>query len=401
MRCNLHFLLVSCAGTAVRWSPEHVSQCELDSLRLGSNIADVLNSPVLDLSLHERVHQDYIAEHLGFSPWIAHGIHGSGGLTLTKSSAASLQAVGGWIGKNVSDSPYRILNHKWVYMFGDSTTRQVWASFAAPFQGNNFERNAKEWTRQYCNKQANRKKHQKGGFFPEEGWGGPCGVNEVTCYVSGYGDEGLLTFDWKHFPYEDYDDWVWGETGPFGAKQSERRPDILTIQTGMHTCWHVHPQGLYSSHLHETNTSMLEHHVASVGKLMKAVRKAVDRPSNASTPTTVIVVTSGSIGMSANGTEIDDCIQRINRAVTQAAHENGFAILERGEIERRLLYKSAQGNGPFAVETHLTQPAQNIIATCLLSLMNCLAKSPESLGIKKYSEMRSKGQAMRPLHSPP
>jgi frataxin-like iron-binding protein CyaY len=48
-----------------------------------------------------------------------------------------------------SDSPYSVLNHKWIYMFGDSTTRQIWASYAAPFQGNNFERNAKEWTRQY------------------------------------------------------------------------------------------------------------------------------------------------------------------------------------------------------------------------------------------------------------
>lgn len=28
-------------------------------------------------------------------------------------------------------------------MFGDSTTRQIWASFAAPFQNINFERNAK------------------------------------------------------------------------------------------------------------------------------------------------------------------------------------------------------------------------------------------------------------------
>ena len=39
-------------------------------------------------------------------------------------------------------------------------------------------------------------------MFPEEGWRGPCGLNEVTCHVSGYGSEGLLTFDWKHFPYE-------------------------------------------------------------------------------------------------------------------------------------------------------------------------------------------------------
>jgi len=379
-------------------SPEHLTKCELDALLLGSRLADELNAPVAELSTHERIHQDFLASNLGFAPWIAHGIHGSGGLTLTKSNAASLQAKGGWSGRNISDSPYQVLNHKWVYMFGDSTTRQVWASFAAPFQGNNFERNAKEWTRQYCNKQEHRRRHQKGGMFPDEGWGGPCGVNEVTCYVSGYGDEGLLTFDWKHFPYEDYDDFVWGEAGPWNSKQSERRPDILTIQTGMHSCWHAHPEGEFSAHLHEVNNSMIDSHAASLDKLMKAVRVAVDRPTNGTAPTTVIVLTSGAVGMQNKGDSINNCILKYNRIAAAAAHAQGFAVLERGEIERRLLFKSIQSKGPFEFDTHLTQPAQNIIATCLLSLMTCLTTTPD---IKKFIEHRSKGRVMMPYSAPP
>ena len=53
-----------------------------------------------------------------------------------------------------------------------------------------------------CAGQKNRVTHGKYGTFPEEGWTGPCGRNEATCHVSGYGDEGLLSLDWKHFPYE-------------------------------------------------------------------------------------------------------------------------------------------------------------------------------------------------------
>lgn len=92
-----------------------------------------------------------------------------------------------------------------------------------------------------CQKQAHRAHHVKGGSYPEEGWRGPCGVNEVTCHVSGYGDKGLLTFDWKHFPFEDYDEYLFGSgdglTSP-GAwvtglpGEPTRRPDILTIQSG-------------------------------------------------------------------------------------------------------------------------------------------------------------------------
>jgi len=36
----------------------------------------------------------------------------------------------------------------------------------------------------------------------------------------------------------------------FGGEGS-RRPDMLTIQFGMHSCWHSSPQGMYSTHLTE------------------------------------------------------------------------------------------------------------------------------------------------------
>lgn len=56
---------------------------------------------------------------------------------------------GGWAGhKNISQSSYWALENKWVYMMGDSTKRQIWAVFVSPFQANDFERNAKEWTRE-------------------------------------------------------------------------------------------------------------------------------------------------------------------------------------------------------------------------------------------------------------
>ena len=67
-----------------------------------------------------------------------------------------------------------------------------------------------------------RKEHPSGGSFPEEGrqcthlaivqikiikyqlfdifleigWGGKCGNNELTCHLSGFGPEGVISFDW-------------------------------------------------------------------------------------------------------------------------------------------------------------------------------------------------------------
>ena len=68
------------------------------------------------------------------------------------------------------------------------------------------------------------------GVYPEEGWTGKCGNNEVTCDLPGFGVDGKLTFDWKHFSYEDYDEWLFGEDGKWGNDTSVRAPDILIFE---------------------------------------------------------------------------------------------------------------------------------------------------------------------------
>lgn len=367
----------------------HIARCEYSALKLGSDLADVFNAPIGHEDWDQRVHQDFITEHLGFAPWMISGISGTDGLTLTNKKAGAIAEKGGWFGRNISDSPYSILNRKWIYMLGDSTTRQVWASFAAPFQGNNFERNAKEWSRQYCNRQApHRLHHPRDGHFPEEGWAGPCGSNEITCHVSGFGEGGLLSYDWKHFTYEDYDEYLWGNEGPFikgFSGEGNRRPDVLTVQFGLHTCVHARPEGAYSGFLNGTvNDTMIEDQLRQIPKLMAAIRRAVD-PANsqkndpnskARNPTMVIIVTSGGSGMGDKGIMIDACVNRFNRATVKAAHEQGFAVLDRGEIERRLMHKSSFTDSPILIaEMHLPQPAQNIIATTLTHLMTCMNSS--------------------------
>lgn len=147
----LLFLFISFGGSNSenQVTTGQIAKCEFDALKLGTEIADVFNAPIGKQDWNQRVHQDLIAEKLGFAPWITNGLHGSNGLTLTGKNAKEIQMKNGWAGKSINESPYAILQHKWVYMLGDSTTRQIWASYAAPFLGNNFERNAKEWTRQY------------------------------------------------------------------------------------------------------------------------------------------------------------------------------------------------------------------------------------------------------------
>jgi hypothetical protein len=180
---------------------EKIVHCELEALKIGTRLADIYNGPVEDEEWDIRVHQEVLMEHLGFAPWMANGVYKSGGKTPKGLATSVLRERGGWAGRsNVSESPYWALADSWLYLMGDSTTRQLWGAFATPFNGNNFERNAKEWSRENCDRQfPHRKKHPpEEGHFTQEGWGGKCGNNEVTCNIPGFGSSGVISFGTIH-----------------------------------------------------------------------------------------------------------------------------------------------------------------------------------------------------------
>jgi hypothetical protein len=143
------------------------------------------------------------------------------------------------------------------------------------------------------------------------------------------------------------------------------------VQFGLHTCTHSHESLHRKNNFTVANASMIEAHIASIPKLMKSIREAIDRPGVNRTRA-VIIVTSGACGLN-KAYAINDCVDRINRATSEEAHRYGFAVLDRGEIERRLMHKSLGSATPLVKpDTHLGQPAQSIIATCLLKILTCL-----------------------------
>eukprot|EP01039_Chlorochromonas_danica_P004119 gene4119-4513_t len=362
-----------------------LDRCEYLTLRLGSELADVFNAPGMDIPATERIYQDFLVKNLGFTPWIAEGIKGK---TTSGQNARDLHHASGLIDTSLSDSPYKVLEDKWIYMFGDLTLRQIWASYSTPFIGNNFPRNLQQPKKPICDIQPNRKHHHSHSNYynAKEGWGGPCGQNAMTCRLSGYGEKGILTYDWKHFPFEDYDEYLWGSKGPwmtgFPDQQSIlNKPDLLVIQIGLHTCLHASIEGPYRpSHMTSFNTSMYEKHTKDIWKLMESIRHVIDETSHLH-HTTVIILTSGEVGIEDHSMEMNACIHKMNRITVNAARAYGFAILDRGEIEHRLVYKSFQSpyRNIIPNDIHLPQPGQNIIATSLLYLYTCL----ESHGLSR------------------
>lgn len=170
----------------------------------------------------------------------------------------------------------------------------------------------------------------------------------------------------KHFTLEDYDEWLFGAEGRWSLN-STRRPDILAIQIGLHTC--VHGVG---------NSSMIKKHEDDIPLFMALVNESIHRPfevleNNPQGKSMVIFVLAGRSGNP--GVEYDRCTWRFNRLVAKWAHKFGFAVLEREEIERRFLFKSEYAevkNTKFAL--HLDHPGPQIVGTALLTLITCLRR---------------------------
>jgi hypothetical protein len=96
-------------GDAYTMISRHQTDCELESLSVGTALADKYNSFIEGTEREERLKNDYLMQRLGF---------------LTQPGSAGHT--------NISNSSYWALENQWIYMLGDSTQRQVWTTLAAP-----------------------------------------------------------------------------------------------------------------------------------------------------------------------------------------------------------------------------------------------------------------------------
>jgi hypothetical protein len=151
---------------------------------------------------------------------------------------------------------------------------------------------------------------------------------------------------------------------------------VLILETGLHTCVHAWRSATMQ------NTSMIAQHKRDLKTLMKAVRTAVDRVPSHLPRTTVIVELAGRFG--GPDPVVDRCSRTLNRVAAYEGHLQGFAVYEREEIERRLLFKSEHLKDVQYIkpQMHLESPAANIAGTALIALIGCLKRNGSDYNYK-------------------
>jgi hypothetical protein len=184
----------------------------------------------------------------------------------------------------------------------------------------------------------------------------------------------------KHFSWEDYDEYLFGESGLWQSNSTiGSYPDILVVHVGLHTCIHA----IQGQHY---NATMIQQHEADVILLVKSIRTAIDRIPSSHPQTLVIFQLPGRTGKSEP--RADQCSRQYNRVLAKEAHNYGFTVIEREEIERRLLFKSEFSPVFKSVHNalHLESPAPNIVACSLLILVGCLSQNISNIVGTKFKQ---------------
>lgn len=89
---------------------------------------------------------------------------------------------------------------------------------------------------------------------------------------------------------EDYDTWLFGETGVWSADSSVRRPDVLVLELGQHSC--------LQSYVKEKNfieEVAIKKHMDDLKVLYKSIRTAVDRHNTLTGAKTTVIITTGGL----------------------------------------------------------------------------------------------------------
>jgi hypothetical protein len=194
---------------------------------------------------------------------------------------------------------------------------------------------------------------------------------------------GLVVCMWyrKHAPYDEYDQWLLGPEGPWREGGTGPRPDVLVVQIGHSTCLPSFDTVKSQTELQHGDETF-NAHAAQVDVLLDAIKAAIARTSAATADsstapgnTTVIVSTAPRSGM--GNSKADICTWKLNRIIARAAHNRGFIVLEREEIEHRLTFKLESSEDLIergAVDT-AEAPAAQVVSTALLSMLRCLASN--------------------------
>lgn len=150
----------------------------------------------------------------------------------------------------------------------------------------------------------------------------------------------------------------------FSSSSETKKPDVLIIQVGHQACHLPYLEESKNTEYDKTYTSKAE---TNIKTFFTSLKELIDKSKS-----TKVIISLPSRSLLGNS-DSDYCTWRLNRIIAYEAHVKGFIVLEKEEIETRLLFRTERAIDPVkTMKSLISFPGSQIIAASLIHLLNCL-----------------------------
>lgn len=142
-----------------------------------------------------------------------------------------------WMQKPGQSCP--ALKNKWIYIRGDSTTRQVVKLFLTDYGIHMNDTEIKSFVRQQCARPPHADDFHSFKSLHKEYGRVDCSLNEKRCQWSA--GQSKITYDWQHFVLEEREKFLFNKDAMQDASHDfkDRLPDLLVMGLPVHPCYHT------------------------------------------------------------------------------------------------------------------------------------------------------------------
>jgi len=220
------------------------------------------------------------------------------------------------------------LHDKWIFVRGDSTTRQVVKMMLAHTGIHMSEHELKQYFRKNCIRPAHSsdyetfsKQHPAYGHMP-------CWLNEKRCDWQTHNSR--ITFDWQHFVLEDREDFLFSRTAMAEDKDHDFKnglPDVLVMGLPLHSCFHTNPSQWKAKESAQKDQNTEDTHFNQISTLVEKVRSVYDGP--------IIWIEASGVALKDTHQDFMRCLSRMNTELNRVVKNDARShVVARQTIEQ-------------------------------------------------------------------
>lgn len=145
IQCYLLFVFCRLLYASIEGEVSPHRYCEAEAMRVATRLVDIFNSYTSNSDWKDSYHCNYLTSHIAFDRDLLVGR--LAGRTSEGQFAVDLRRAGGWMNDtDILKSSYWSLKDQWVYLNGDSTSRQLFEVLFKSYTDMDDRLVFKEWT---------------------------------------------------------------------------------------------------------------------------------------------------------------------------------------------------------------------------------------------------------------